>query len=245
MAWRSSGATNRDLIENLWNNNLIQDARAKEAFLKVVDRAHYAPSRPYDDRPQSIGYGATISAPHMHACAVESLLPYILPTETNPAPRVLDIGSGSGYLTHVLAELVGEHGTVVGVEHIAQLAELGERNMAKSAEGRAFLSSGRVKFRVGDGRKGWVEREARDGEEETVEKRGTGWDAIHVGASAVEVHDELVAQLRAPGRMFIPVDDDTSRFEQHIWTVDKDAEGNVSRKKLFGVRYVPLTDAPK
>lgn len=181
----------------------------------------------------------------MHASAVESLLPYILPSDTNPAPRVLDIGSGSGYLTHILAELVGERGTVVGLEHVPQLAELGERNMAKSEEGRAFLSSGRVKFRVGDGRKGWVEERAREGEEETVERRGTGWDAIHVGASAVEVHDELVQQLRAPGRIFIPVDDDESGFEQHIWTVDKDAEGRVEKKKLFGVRYVPLTDAPK
>ncbi|MCU1559036.1 MAG: putative protein-beta-aspartate methyltransferase protein [Microbacteriaceae bacterium] len=181
----------------------------------------------------------------MHASAVESLLPYIVPTETNPAPRVLDIGSGSGYLTHVLAELVGERGTVVGVEHIPQLAELAERNMSKSPEGRAFLSSGRVKFRVGDGRKGWVEEEVREGEEETVEKRGKGWDAIHVGASAVKVHDELVEQLRKPGRMFIPVDDDESRIEQHIWTIDKDEKGEVQGKKLFGVRYVPLTDAPK
>lgn len=264
MAWRSSGATNKDLIENLWTNKLIKDARLKEAFLKVppltrsslstcipylhspqVDRAHYAPSHAYEDRPQSIGHGATISAPHMHACAVESLLPYLLPTEKNPAPRVLDIGSGSGYLTHILAELVGEHGTVVGVEHIPALAQLGEGNMSKSPEGRAFLASGRVKFRVGDGRKGWVEEEARDGEQETVEKRGKGWDAIHVGASAVKLHDELVEQLRAPGRMFIPVDDDASRVEQFIWTVDKDGEGRVTRKKLFGVRYVPLTDAPK
>ncbi|KAB5513180.1 protein-L-isoaspartate O-methyltransferase [Coniochaeta sp. 2T2.1] len=237
MAWRSSGATNRDLIENLWNNKLIKDARVKEAFLKV-DRAHYAPSHPYDDRPQSIGYGATISAPHMHACAVESLLPYILPTASNPAPRVLDIGSGSGYLTHVFAELVGDSGTVVGVEHIPQLAALGERNMAKSAEGREFLRTGRVKFRVGDGRKGWVETEGevREGEEEAVERRGMGWDAIHVGASAVEMHDELVRQLRAPARMFIPVDDDESRIEQHIWTVDKDGGGRVERKRLFGVR---------
>lgn len=274
MAWRSHGATNRELIENLWTNKLIKDARVKEAFLKAstfsphpirggphhpslstdalpppphlqVDRAHYAAAHPYDDRPQSIGHDATISAPHMHASAVESLLPYILPTEANPAPRVLDIGSGSGYLTHVLAELVGDKGTVVGVEHIPELAELGRRNMAKSAEGSAFLAAGRARFRVGDGRKGWVEEEAREAERETVRERGNGWDAIHVGASAVKVHDELVDQLRSPGRLFIPVDDDESRLEQYIWTVDKDEEGNVVKKRLFGVRYVPLTDAPK
>ncbi|KAK3314172.1 protein-L-isoaspartate O-methyltransferase [Apodospora peruviana] len=235
MAWRSSGASNTDLIENLWRNKMITDPRVKAAFLKV-DRAQYAPSNPYDDSPKSIGHSATISAPHMHASAVEKLLPFILPSETRPSPRVLDIGSGSGYLTHVMAELVGDKGVVVGVEHITPLRDLGEKNMRKSADGRQFLESDRVKFRVGDGRKGWTE----DGEE------GEGlWDAIHVGASAKEVHPELLRQLRAPGRMFIPVDDDGEGWSQHIWCVDKDAEGKVERNKLFGVRYVPLTDAPK
>ncbi|KXX81280.1 putative protein-L-isoaspartate O-methyltransferase [Madurella mycetomatis] len=235
MAWRSSGATNRDLVENLWRNELITNPDVKQAFLKV-DRAHYAPSFPYDDSPQPIGHQATISAPHMHAAAVEKLLPYITPSASNPAPRVLDIGSGSGYLTHVMAELVGDGGgTVVGVEHIAPLKELGERNMAKSAEGREFLASGRARFRVGDGRKGWVE----PGEENRK------WDAIHVGASAAELHAELLEQLKAPGRMFIPVDDDGAGWSQHIWCVDKDKDGKVEKKKMFGVRYVPLTDPPK
>ncbi|KAK1752870.1 hypothetical protein QBC47DRAFT_453576 [Echria macrotheca] len=233
MAWRSSGASNRDLIENLWRNDLIKNPQVKEAFLKV-DRAHYAPSSPYEDSPQPIGHEATISAPHMHATAVEHLLPYLVPSESRPAPRVLDIGSGSGYLTHVMAELVGPDGVVVGVEHIAALRELGEKNMSKSPEGRELLESKRVRFRVGDGRKGWVE----EGEE------GKKWDAIHVGASAKEVHPAMLAQLGSPGRMFIPVDDDSGGWSQHVWCVDKDGEGKVSRKKLFGVRYVPLTDAP-
>ncbi|KAK3385279.1 protein-L-isoaspartate O-methyltransferase [Podospora didyma] len=235
MAWRSSGASNRDLIENLARNDKINDPRVKAAFLKV-DRAHYAPSSPYDDHPQSIGHAATISAPHMHASAVENLLPFLIPPADSSSPprRVLDIGSGSGYLTHVLAELVGEKGTVVGVEHISALRDLGEKNMGKSAEGRSLLSSGRARFRVGDGRKGWTE----PGEED--EK----WDAIHVGASARELHKELLDQLKAPGRLFIPVDDDEGGFSQHIWCVDKDADGKVERRKLFGVRYVPLTDAP-
>lgn len=196
---------------------------------------------PYEDSPQSIGHSATISAPHMHASAIEHLLPYILPTDTNPAPRVLDIGSGSGYLTHVMAELVGDKGTVIGVEHISALKELGERNLGKSEDGTAFLGSGRVRFRVGDGRKGWVE--PNDG---SSERQGSNtWDAIHVGASASEVHQELLDQLKAPGRMFIPVDDDPDGWGQHVWTIDKDSQGKVTKKKLFGVRYVPLTDAPR
>jgi protein-L-isoaspartate(D-aspartate) O-methyltransferase len=131
----------------------------------------------------------------MHASAAESLLPYL-----KPGARVLDIGSGSGYLTAVLAELVypqeadgkGEAGKarVVGLEHIKALRDMGERNMMKSERGKSLLGEGNVSFVVGDGRKGWSE-----GEDE--EK---GWDAIHVGAAAVELHQELVDQLRSPGR---------------------------------------------
>ncbi|ROV92231.1 hypothetical protein VPNG_09654 [Cytospora leucostoma] len=240
MAWRSSGSSNDDLVEQLWRNGLITDERVKEAF-KKVDRANYAPSSPYRDYPQSIGHRATISALHMHATAVENLLPYLAPSPRSPAPRVLDIGSGSGYLTHVMAELAGEQGAVVGVEHVPQLRDLGEANLGRSERGRELLASGRVRLRVGDGRKGWVEPDERGEGEETK-----GWDAIHVGASAVELHQELVDQLRAPGRMFIPVDD-TPGVEkaQHIWAVDKDENGVVTKKKLFAVRYVPLTDPPQ
>lgn len=120
----------------------------------------------------------------MHANAAESLLPFL-----SPGTRVLDIGSGSGYLTHVLAELVKPGGTVVGIEHIQQLADLGKMNTEKSKEGRELLGSGGIRFVVGDGRKGW---KGVGGEE--------GWDAIHVGAAAAGFHQELVDQLRRPGR---------------------------------------------
>ncbi|KAH6677804.1 protein-L-isoaspartate O-methyltransferase [Plectosphaerella plurivora] len=231
MAWRSSGATNRELIENLWRNSLITDQRVKDAFL-TVDRAHYAPRAPYADNPQSIGHRATISAPHMHATAAGSLLNFVSPTPERPAPRVLDVGSGSGYLTHVLGELAGPQGVVVGLEHIDALRALGEGNMSKSEEGRAMLASGRVRFRVGDGRKGWREDGAGD----------EGWDAIHVGAAAVTLHQELLDQLKAPGRLFIPVEDEDGN--QYVWAIDKKADGSLEKKRLFGVRYVPLTDAP-
>ncbi|KAK3401400.1 protein-L-isoaspartate O-methyltransferase-domain-containing protein [Sordaria brevicollis] len=274
MAWYSSGVSNSELIENLWRNKLIKDERVKEAFLKV-DRAHYSPISPYSDSPQPIGHSATISAPHMHASAIEHLLPSILPSPSRPAPRVLDIGSGSGYLTHVIAELVGsEGGTVVGLEHIPALRDLGARNMAKSAQGREFLESGRVRFRVGDGRKGWKETTSDDastdghastaarrrssvnerspmgevegqGERQGEDKDEGKWDAIHVGASAKEIHKELIDQLRSPGMMFVPVDDDDMGLQQHIWEVKKDNKGEVSKRRLFGVRYVPLTDPPK
>lgn len=180
----------------------------------------------------------------MHASAAESILPFLDPPATHPhrPVRVLDVGSGSGYLTHVIAELVfankaNRGGEVVGIEHINPLTESGRANMAKSADGRALLDTGRVKFITGDGRKGHVPTTSSD------EAEDGGWDAIHVGAAAKKIHPELIEQLRKPGRMFIPVDDDNGTG-QHIWFVDKDVNGDVKTKKLYGVYYVPLTDAP-
>lgn len=202
-----------------------------------VDRANYAPAAPYEDSPQRIGYSATISAPHMHAAACESLLNFML---ENKGSKVLDIGSGSGYLTHVMANLVcGSDGTgdgkVVGIDHIPQLTELATSNMRRSEEGRRLLDSGKVEFVTGDGRKGYAD--------------GGPYDAIHVGAAAAEIHESLVDQLKSPGRMFIPVEDAQGRGsmfgDQYIWVVDKDSNGKITRKRDIGVRYVLLTDAPK
>lgn len=121
----------------------------------------------------------------MHASACESLLPFL-----QPGARVLDIGSGSGYLTHVLAELVKPGGTVVGVEHIQPLVDLAKKNTRKSAEGRELMEKGALRYVRGDGRRGWRE----DG------GQGEGWDAIHVGAAAAGHQQELIEQLRRPGR---------------------------------------------
>ena len=117
----------------------------------------------------------------MHASAAESLLPFLHPTA-----RILDVGSGSGYLTHVLANLVGPQGRVIGIDHIDGLVEMSRKNMAKSKEGREMLESGKVKLIVGDGRKGWKEEGP--------------YDAIHVGAAAKEAHQDLLDQLQSPGR---------------------------------------------
>lgn len=158
----------------------------------------------------------------MHASACESLLDLL-----KPGAKVLDIGSGSGYLTAVLANIVGPSGFVIGIDHIQPLVDMANANMAKSAEGRQMLESGQAKFVLGDGRKGW--------------KECAPYDAIHVGAAAAEHHQELTDQLKAPGRLFVPVAEDGL---QHIYVIDKDSDGQVERKKLYGVRYVPLCDAP-
>ncbi|KAL4805243.1 protein-L-isoaspartate O-methyltransferase [Aspergillus unguis] len=241
MAWSCSGTTNTELIENLSKAGLIKDERVKRAMM-AVDRGHYARNRPYSDSPQPIGYGATISAPHMHGHACEYLINYL-----RPGSRVLDIGSGSGYLTHVIANLVVNpstngppKGQVVGVDHIQELVTLANNNMSKSQEGKKLIEAGNVKFIKADGRLGWPE--------------GAPYDAIHVGAAAEELHPLLVEQLRAPGRMFIPVNAEqghptlsaaTFGAGQWIWVVDKREDGSVHKEKVFQVSYVPLTDPPK
>ncbi|KMU79790.1 protein-L-isoaspartate(D-aspartate) O-methyltransferase [Coccidioides immitis RMSCC 3703] len=242
MAWYCSGSTNAQLVHNLFESGLIKTERVKNAMLNV-DRGDYSPTNPYADSPQSIGYSATISAPHMHGHACEYLLPYL-----HPGSRVLDIGSGSGYLTHVLANLITDSssppsstdGHVIGIDHIQGLVDMSRSNMAKSASGRKLLESGKVKFVTGDGRLGWPE--------------GGPYDAIHVGAAAATIHPALIEQLKAPGRMFIPVESGGEASSprlfglggpQYIWVVDKRDDGSVHKEKVFGVSYVPLTDAPK
>jgi len=243
MAWYCSGSSNAELVNNLFTSGLIKSERVKAAML-AVDRGDYTSTNPYADSPQGIGYSATISAPHMHGHACEYLLPFL-----RAGSRVLDIGSGSGYLTHVLAHLITDSsstpesadGHVIGIDHIQGLVDLSRNNMAKSEDGRKFLDSGKVKFVVGDGRLGWPE--------------GGPYDAIHVGAAAATIHPVLIEQLRAPGRMFIPVESSGEYGggprsfglggAQYIWVVDKKEDGSVHKEKVFGVSYVPLTDAPK
>ncbi|KAG0288670.1 hypothetical protein BGZ96_007563 [Linnemannia gamsii] len=218
MAWRCSGVSNEDLISRLVQAKLITIPSVKAAML-AVDRGHFSRFKPYEDSPQTIGYNSTISAPHMHAAALESLALFLV-----PGAKALDVGSGSGYLTVCMAEMVGAEGRAVGVEHIPELVELAKKNTQKDHP--QFLQDGRVAFHAADGRVGFPQH--------------APYDCIHVGAAANELHDKLVEQLKAPGRMFIPVGDQDG---QAIYVVDKDKNGKVTKKKTMNVWYVPLTDA--
>jgi protein-L-isoaspartate(D-aspartate) O-methyltransferase len=145
-----------------------------------------------------------------------------------------------------MADLVGDGGYVVGVEHIQPLRDLGDRNMRKSEEGRRLVESGKARFVVADGRQGYDDP-SPDLAAQVADKMGQekwdvkGWDIIHVGAGAVKLHEALIEQLRRPGRMFIPVDEERG-YGQSIWVVEKGADGRVERKRLYAVQYVPLTD---
>lgn len=111
--------------------------------MSSVDRGLFAPAHPYIDCPQPIGFGATISAPHMHAHATELLkdklrsgakvlgdTPY-LSKKIVFILHNLDIGSGTGYLCAVFALMVGKTGKVIGIEHIPQLVNRSIENIKK------------------------------------------------------------------------------------------------------------------
>lgn len=93
MEWRSHGKDNNDLISQLKRNKIIKSQRVEESMRKV-DRGNYCHFSPYMDSPQSIGYGVTISAPHMHAHALE-----ILKDNLYEGAKALDVGSGIPYVS--------------------------------------------------------------------------------------------------------------------------------------------------
>jgi len=219
MAWRSHGTDNNSLVERLQDNGIVKSEEVKAAML-AVDRGNYVRSSAYQDAPQRIGWNITISAPHMHAHALELLKDHL-----KPGCRALDVGSGSGYLSVCMAHLVGEQGKVVGIDHIPQLVEASIENIKKDGQA-GMLDSGRLSMVVGDGRQGWMS--------------GGPYDCIHVGAAAPTLPQPLVDQLTPGGRMVIPVGPEGG--DQSLDMVEKDKDGRVSRQKLMGVIYVPLCE---
>lgn len=187
----------------------ISDQRLIDAMLKIprhrfVQEAMAANA--YSDSPLPIGEKQTISQPYMVALMTELL-------ELKPNDHVLEIGTGSGYQTAILASLVRRVWTVERIRPLALQAR-------KVLDSLHLLN---VNIKVGDGTLGWPEEGP--------------YDAIIVTAGAPAVPETLAEQLAPGGRLVIPVGDESS---QTLIRIRKEADGSLVQESGVGCRFVPL-----
>lgn len=249
MAYKCSATTNEDLVAALVKHNLLSTPEVKAA-MRRVDRGWFVrqPTLAYDDCPLPIGYGVTISAPHMHAMMLELVAPTVLATRqqrgTQQALRILDIGSGSGYMTAALAALCeaaapnhrGDRGSrfmweVVGIDHVEALQKKAAKVIKENFP--AWVAENRVLLVTGDGLKPQSVAGAGAGQRES-------FDIIHVGATAPSyIVPEYLRLLRCNGTLVIPIGDPSTVQTLQVYT--KNGDGDVSMQRTCDVQFVPLT----
>jgi protein-L-isoaspartate(D-aspartate) O-methyltransferase len=167
------------MLAELESGGYLNDPRLEEAMLSVP-RHLFVPDElraaAYEDRPLPIGFGQTVSAPHMVAMMTTAL-------QLDAGQKVLEIGTGVGYHAAIVKQIVGDKGRVDSVEFLPELAELARKN----------LKAAKIKLNVheGDGAAGWPE--------------GAPYDAVYVTCAIPNVPQALVDQLREGGHFVAPV----------------------------------------
>lgn len=198
----------RRMVESQLRNRGIADERVLDAVLRVP-RHEFVPEpyrrQAYEDYPLPIGEGQTISQPYIVASMLAAL-------ELTPADKVLEVGTGSGYVTALLAELTAQ---VISVERHATLAVEASRRLAA-------LGYRNVTVVVGDGTQGYPPE--------------APYDAITVAAAASELPPALLAQLNEGGRIIIPVGSPENQQLQLIRLRGGEAEIYLRE----ACRFVPL-----
>jgi protein-L-isoaspartate(D-aspartate) O-methyltransferase len=179
------------------------------AALEKVPRHLFVPPRfqkqAYNDEPLPIGYQQTISQPYIVAYMVEQL-------QLRETDKVLEIGTGSGYQTAILAELSEQ---VYSIEIVPELARQAEKILRE-------LSYKNVHLRTGDGHKGWPE--------------AAPFDAIVVSAAPPQIPQALGDQLSLGGRMIIPIGNDQQDLIFLLNTGQR-----IEQFRKIPVRFVPMT----
>ncbi len=205
-----------------WLGKEALDGRVMAA-LEKVPRHEFIPAAnqaaAYDNQPQPIGHGQTISQPYIVAVMTDMAAP-------GPVDRVLEVGTGCGYQTAVLAELAAQ---VYSIEVVPELAR-------PAAERLRRLGYANAETCIGDGAQGWAEH--------------APYDAIVVTAAAWHrIPPALIEQLAPGGRLVIPVDRSptAARYpfkdqEQDLLLVTKDGKGKISERKMLPVAFVPLIE---
>ena len=205
---------NGSLVNQLIEGDYLKSQPIIEAFRKIK-RADFVPDELKKDRgenfvaeynaPLSIGYGQTISQPLTVAFMLELLQP-------KKGDKVLDIGSGSGWQTAMLCQLVGPKGFVYALERIPELKEFGQANVQK-------YNFKNVEFICGDGSKGLVEK--------------APFNKIIAAAAAEEMPQLWKDQLEIKGRLVTPI-------KNSIWLVVKKGKNKFEEKEYPGFVFVPL-----
>lgn len=186
----------------------ITDPRVLDAMRRVPRHRFVPPdlsARAYEDRPLPIGYRQTISQPYIVAFMTQAL-------QLAPDARVLEIGTGSGYQTAVLAELAA---AVYSIEIVPPLAARAEAALAE-------MGYDNVHVREGDGYAGWPDE--------------APFDAIMVTAAPDHVPQPLVDQLAVGGRMIVPVGE-----HRQTLTVLVRTDQGVTEEAVLPVLFVPMT----
>ena len=206
--------SNKDLINSLIKDGYLKNPLLIEAFLKI-DRKDFVREEDkemaYLNLPLSIGFGQTISQPLTVAFMLEHL-------EPKKGDFILDIGSGSGWTSSLLAYCVKPKGKVFAVERIKELCEFGKNNAKKYD----FVKSGFIEFFCQDGSKGLPE----------IAKKIGGFSKILVSASASKIYQEWIQQLKDKGKIVAPVSDSI--------VVLKKENNKISTQKFYGFSFVPL-----
>lgn len=188
----------------------IRDLRVLDAMRQVPRHEFVAEQfqlNAYEDHPVPIGEGQTISQPYIVAAMLEHLA-------LRSGDRVLEVGTGSGYVTALLSVLCAE---VYSIERHVRLASAAEKTLRR-------LGYKNIKIKVGDGSQGWFEY--------------APFDAVVVSAATAEIPPELFLQLREGGRMILPVGPSSSQELQLISKIG----GQLEVEVLEGCRFVPLVE---
>ena len=199
------------MVERQLRRRGIHDQRVLDSMLRVA-RHEFVPepyrTQAYEDHPIPIGEEQTISQPFIVAASLQAL-------GLNGSESVLEVGTGSGYQTALLALLVT---TVYSIERHASLARGAETTLAR-------LGFNNIKIAVGDGSQGWREY--------------APYDAMLVSAAAPSLPQSLMAQLSESGKMVIPVG---LPYSQALQLVRKRGE-QYTVETIEGCRFVPLVGA--
>lgn len=233
---KSQQPSQRALVDLLVHHGIIHSPVVIDA-MAALDRALFLPPycryQAYNDHPVPIAADATLSAPHMHGMCLELIADILARSQAgdhDTSLHILDIGSGSGYLTAALYLVAkytsSEPPMVVGIECEPVLVQQSRKILRQIFPQETADHS--LAIHQGDGWDGFAAK--------------APYDAIHVGAAAPHIPEALQQQLKTGGRLVIPLGHEGGA--QELTVVDALGHGEWSEKRVAAVQYVPLRAIP-